>query len=151
MLDKIRLRKPVEKKVAVGDILTYETTSFIIINILDVGISSWGQGKLFAVYTCLVQQLNTPDLSQNYMTTETELVYSLKEQRNISHVGDIIYDQTSGIWVEVTAILAIRYEEEKIHVKYRLEPIQEWSQREINLIQDKRRLAIMKLVKHAHK
>lgn len=151
MLEKIRLRKPLDQKVAVGDMITYQTTSFIIINILDVGLASWGKESIFAVYTCLVQQLNSPNLSENYTTTQTELAYELNEQRNISRVGDIIYDENTGIWVQVNAILAIRYEDEKIYVKYEFDPIPEWSPKEISKLQDKRRLQLMKLVKHEQK
>ena len=39
MLEKIRLRKPLDQKVAVGDMITYQTTSFIIINIFSVTIN----------------------------------------------------------------------------------------------------------------
>ena len=151
MLEKIRLRKPLDQKVAVGDMITYQTTSFIIINILDVGLASWGKESIFAVYTSLVQQLNSPNLSENYTTNQTELAYELNEQRNISRVGDIIYDENTGIWVQVNAILAIRYEDEKIYVKYEFDPIPEWSPKEISKLQDKRRLQLMKLVKHEQK
>lgn len=90
-------------------------------------------------------------MSENYTTTQTELAYELNEQRNISRVGDIIYDENTGIWVQVNAILAIRYEDEKIYVKYEFDPIPEWSPKEISKLQDKRRLQLMKLVKHEQK
>ena len=42
-------------------------------------------------------------------------------------------------------------EDEKIYVKYEFDPIPEWSPKEISKLQDKRRLQLMKLVKHEQK
>lgn len=96
---------------------------------------------------CLGQQYRTPDLSSDYITTQAEITYEPEEFRKISVVGEYIYDQETGIWVQIKAILGYHFEGRNLVVKYEFEPVMELPADEVEKAITKKRKSIMKLVK----
>lgn len=131
MLEKIRMKKKASDPVYVGDVIKYDNELFVVINILSVQVlSNPADGSL--LYDCLCQQAQKPSISDEYMTTQAEIMYQAHEYDEISEVGEFIYDEGTGIWVKIDAILSVRMEEENLFVKYEFTPVTEWSPREIS-------------------
>lgn len=147
MLEKIRLRKSLDQKIEVGNVIKYRTATFVIINILDIQVVDYETKQSIAVYDCLAQQYNTPDLSQEYTVMQTELCYDSNEFRQVSEVGDLIFDEETGIWVTINTILGVRFSDNKMYVTYEFTPIPEWSEQEMEKQMLKKRRSIMKLIK----
>lgn len=130
MLRKIRLNYPSERVVQVGDLVQKDGKNMVIINILrafPLLITTPESQRI--IYECLAQVYGTPDYSQDYMETTTTLEYNLCDfGRNVLQVGDIVKDDSTGIWVQVNEISEIRRQENKYAVTYSFIPVNEWSQ-----------------------
>ena len=61
--------------------------------------------------------------------------------------GEYIYDQETGIWVQIKAILGYHFEGRNLVVKYEFEPVMELPADEVEKAITKKRKSIMKLVK----
>ena len=119
LIEKIRLRKKKNEVVKVGDVVNYRGSMFIILNVLAVRVMiNRENGELMTMSDCLGQQYRTPDLSSDYITTQAEITYEPEEFRKISVVGEYIYDQETGIWVQIKAILGYHFEGRNLVVKY---------------------------------
>lgn len=148
MIEKIRLRKKKNEVVKVGDVVNYRGSMFIILNVLAVCVMiNRENGELMTMSDCLGQQYRTPDLSADYITTQAEITYEPEEFRKISVVGEYIYDQETGIWVQIKAILGYHFEGRNLVVKYEFEPVMELPADEVEKAITKKRKSIMKLVK----
>ena len=69
-------------------------------------------GEISAIYDCLCQRYRSENLSEEFVTTQTELPYGRGEWDEIADVGDIIYDTETGIYVSIERIAGIRFEGE---------------------------------------
>ena len=148
LIEKIRLRKKKNEVVKVGDVVNYRGSIFIILNVLAVRVMiNRENGELMTMSDCLGQQYRTPDLSADYITTQAEITYEPEEFRKISVVGEYIYDQETGIWVQIKAILGYHFEGRNLVVKYEFEPVMELPVDEVEKAIAKKRKSIMKLVK----
>lgn len=145
MLEKIRFRRSLDEPVSIGDVIYYRQANFVVINIISVNVALKATGNI--LYDCLCQQVQTPDLSAEYMTTQAEIVYQPHEFNEISEVGEFIYDESTGIWVQINAIISVRFEDKNMHVKYEFAPVVEWSDNEIKVALNNKRRKQMKLLK----
>ena len=68
--------------------------------------------------------------SAEYTTTQAEIMYQPHEFREVSEVGEFIYDESTGIWVRSVTILYVRFEDKNMYVKYEFAPVVEWSNKE---------------------
>lgn len=146
MLEKIRMKKKANDPVYVGDVIKYGNELFVVINILSVQVFSSSVDALL-VYDCLCQQTQKPNIADEYMTTQAEIMYQAHEYNEISEVGEFIYDEGTGIWVKIDAILSVRMEEKNLFVKYEFTPVNEWSEREISRAIGKERRKHMRLLR----
>lgn len=146
MLEKIRVRRRSNEVISIGDVVNYRKATFVVINILSIKVVPRATGE-FIYYDCLCQQLQTPDLSAEYMTTQAEIMYQPHEFREVSEVGEFIYDESTGIWVQIDAILNVRFEDKNMYVKYEFAPVVEWSNKEMQTAVVKQRRKCMKLLK----
>ena len=79
--------------------------------------------------------------------SQAEIMYQAHEYNEISEVGEFIYDEGTGIWVKIDAILSVRMEEKNLFVKYEFTPVNEWSEREISRAIGKERRKHMRLLR----
>ena len=78
MLEKIRMKKKANDPVYVGDVIKYGNELFVVINILSVQVFSSSVDALL-VYDCLCQQTQKPNIADEYMTTQAEIMYQAHE------------------------------------------------------------------------
>lgn len=145
MLEKLRLKRTIKEEISIGDVINVKDIRYVVIQIIEITPARLDLEAFY--FDCLCQQVQTPDLSAEYMTTQAEIVYSLAEYDNISEVGEFIFDDKSGIWIQIDAILNVRFEGTNMYVKYEFTPVVEWSDEEINEAITNERKKSMKLLR----
>lgn len=148
MLKRIRIRHRLDGKAEIGDVVRDGDSTYVVINILSARVFTDFHGSVSAVYDCLCQKYRSENLSEEFVTTQTELPYEKGDWDEVADVGSTIYDTETGIYVTIERITGIRFENETMYVTYEFSPVPEWSDYEMNEAVMKYRHRFMHLVRH---
>lgn len=151
MLKRMRIRHKLDKRAELGDVVRDGEKTYVVINIIKAHVFVDANGEISAIYDCLCQQYRSENLSEEFVTTQTELPYGRGEWDEIADVGNIIYDTETGIYVSIERIAGIRFEGETMYVTYEFSPVPEWSDYEMDEAVLKYRHRFMHLVRHDEK
>lgn len=97
----MRIRHRIDKKAELGDVVRDGEKTYVIINIINAHVFTGANGEILAIYDCLCQRYRSENLSEEFVTTQTELPYEKGEWDEVADVGNIIYDTETGIYVSV--------------------------------------------------
>lgn len=139
------------KKQSLGTSSEMAKRPYVIINIINAHVFTGANGEILAIYDCLCQRYRSENLSEEFVTTQTELPYEKGEWDEVADVGNIIYDTETGIYVSIERIVGIRFEGETMYVTYEFSPVPEWSDYEMDEAVLKYRHRFMHLVRHDEK
>lgn len=148
MIESIRLKRKQTAPIAIGDVVQYHGGTFVIINILGVDTKPLREDDNSVFYYCLGQLYGSPDLAADYLTTENELKFSPDQYYNIPQVGDIFFDNTIGIWINIIEIREVNFSKEGMRVRYKFAPVKEWPNDKMEEAFTASRQRHMKLVKN---
>lgn len=149
MIESIRLKRKITEKISIGEVVDYRGNSFVITHILCIDVLKKNQLPYEAIYYCLGQQLGTPNLAEDYLPTLTELSFKPEQFNNLPEVGEIFFDNSLGIWVNIDEIVKVRFVDDEILITFKFSPIPEWTDKQIAQAMKDYRLSRMKLVRHS--
>ena len=88
----MRIRHKLDKRAELGDVVRDGEKTYVVINIIKAHVFVDANGEISAIYDCLCQRYRSENLSEEFVTTQTELPYGRGEWDEIADVGNIIYD-----------------------------------------------------------
>ena len=75
MLKRMRIRHKLDKRAELGDVVRDGEKTYVVINIIKAHVFVDANGEISAIYDCLCQRYRSENLSEEFVTTQTELPY----------------------------------------------------------------------------
>ncbi|GBG95892.1 hypothetical protein LFYK43_23510 [Ligilactobacillus salitolerans] len=148
MIESIRLKRKMSDEIEIGDVVQYHGGTFVVINILGIEAKPTQDNDRSVFYYCLGQLYGSPDLAADYLPTENELQFSVEQYRNVPQVGDVFFDSTLGIWIRISQICNVHFENTTMFARFKFVPIKEWSTQQMESAVAESRTRHMRLLKN---